>query len=212
MTSAPLIPDLIIHGYFAPVLVGILLACGMGLEKLRTSYRRPARGRKMKTVSFERFRSRATHPRTETSFSAEAQLRIVSQSNFSSRRVLSEREARVRDAAEQAIGELGLPWRVMAQVSLGEILASDNADAYRAVNSKRVDLLIVSPEWKALAALEYQGSGHYQSTAAARDAVKREALRRAGVRFIEMTTEHSPRDLKNEISRLARAIELKAAA
>jgi len=68
----------------------------------------------------------------------------------------------------------------MAQVSLGEVLSSPDARAYSAINSKRVDLLIVSRSGDPIAAIEYQGHGHYQGTAAARDAVKKEALRKAG--------------------------------
>ena len=35
-------------------------------------------------------------------------------------------------------------------------------------------------------AIEYQGSGHHQSSAAARDAVKKEALRKAGIGYHEV--------------------------
>jgi hypothetical protein len=96
-----------------------------------------------------------------------------------------------------------LKWRVMAQVSLGEILSSPDAQAYSAINSKRVDLLIISSRGDPIAAIEYQGGGHYQGTAPARDAVKKEALRRAGVRYIEVTPEHGAEDLAREISRIA---------
>ena len=52
--------------------------------------------------------------------------------------------------------------------------------------------------------MEYQGGGHYQSTAAARDAVKKEALRRAGVPTIEVVGgTHGPDDLRRELRRLA---------
>jgi hypothetical protein len=44
-------------------------------------------------------------------------------------------------------------------------------------------------DWTGLptVAIEYQGNGHYQGTAAARDAVKKEALRKAGVQYIEIS-------------------------
>jgi Protein of unknown function (DUF2726) len=106
-------------------------------------------------------------------------------------------------AAEQAIAEAGLKWRVMAQVALGEVLASPNEAAFRAINAKRVDLLVVSAKSEPLAAIEYQGQGHYQGTAPARDAIKKEALRKAGIRYIEITFEHGPEDVKREIGRMA---------
>ena len=111
-------------------------------------------------------------------------------------------------AAERAINIADLKWRVMAQVSLGEVLSSPDARAYSAINSKRVDLLIVSRSGDPIAAIEYQGHGHYQGTAAARDAVKKEALRKAGVRYIAVTPESGTEDMAREISRIAQAERL----
>ena len=124
---------------------------------------------------------------------------------FTKQQVLSASEARVMIEAERAIAELAMPWRVMAQVSLGEILRSEDAAAFSAVNSKRVDLLIVDERHQPIAAVEYQGTGHWQGNAAARDAVKKEALRKAGVAYIEVIAgSHLPADLHREIARLAR--------
>lgn len=82
----------------------------------------------------------------------------------------------------------------MAQTSLGEIIrprresgTTDQCDlAYRAINSKRVDLAVFDTSGRAILVVEYQGSGHYHQTSFMRDAVKREALRKAGVAFIEV--------------------------
>ena len=108
-----------------------------------------------------------------------------------------------RASCDDGINTAGLQWRVMAQVSLGEVLSSPNARAYSAINSKRVDLLIVSRSGDPIAAIEYQGHGHYQGTAAARDAVKKEALRKAGVRYIEVTPESGTEEMVRVISRIA---------
>jgi len=137
------------------------------------------------------------------------QLRLVMGASFKKRRLLSRSEAYVLYAAERAINSVDLKWRVMAQVSLGEVLSSPDARAYSAINSKRVDLLIVSRSGDPIAAIEYQGHGHYQGTAAARDAVKREALRKAEVRYIEVTPESGTEDMAREISRIAQAERLK---
>ena len=136
------------------------------------------------------------------------QLRLVMGARFEKRRLLSRSEAQVLYAAERAINTADLKWRVMAQVSLGEVLSSPDARAYSAINSKRVDLLIVSRSGDPIAAIEYQGHGHYQGTAAARDAVKKEALRKAGVRYIEVTPESGTEDMAREISRIAQAERL----
>jgi hypothetical protein len=138
------------------------------------------------------------------------QLRLVMDARFEQRRLLSRSEAQVLYAAEKAINAAAdLKWRVMAQVSLGEILYSPDARAYSAINSKRVDLLIVSRGGDPIAAIEYQGRGHYQGTAAARDAVKKEALRKAGVRYIEVTPESGTENMVREISRIAQAERLR---
>jgi len=130
---------------------------------------------------------------------------------FEKRRLLSKSEARVLYAAEKAIDEAKLAWRVMAQVSLGEVLSSPDSLAYAAINSKRVDILIVSSSGIPIVAIEYQGDGHYQGSAAARDAVKKEALRRAGVRYIEVTPEHNSDELAREILRIAKVEQVKSA-
>lgn len=134
---------------------------------------------------------------------AAEQLRAVMAGTFTAKNVLSRTEAGVMRAAEKAIAEAGLNWRVMAQVALGEVLASPDDAAFRAINAKRVDLLVISAKSEPLAAIEYQGQGHYQGTAPARDAIKKEALRKAGIRYIEITFEHGPEDVKREIDRMA---------
>jgi len=77
--------------------------------------------------------------------------------SFKKRRLLSRPEAHVLYAAEKATKAADPKWRVMAQVSLGEVLSSSDARAYSAINSKRVDLLIVSRNGDPIAAIEYQG-------------------------------------------------------
>ncbi len=156
------------------------------------------------------FRPRGEKPRIPVSFvpgnrpiDPAEQLRAVMAPTFEKQRVLSRTEARVMDAADQAIAEAGLKWRVMAQVALGEVIKSSDEAAFFAINAKRVDLLIMSEHCEPLAAIEYQGQGHYQGTAPARDAIKKEALRKAGIAYIEITYDHGPEDVRREIGRLA---------
>ena len=139
------------------------------------------------------------------------QLRVVSRAKFEKKRLLSPSEARFFYAAEKAIADQKLSWRVMAQVCLGEVLGSPDEAAFRAINAKRVDLLIVNNGGYPLAAIEYQGEGHYQGTAPLRDAVKKEALRRAGIGYIEMTPKHGAEDMAREIARLAEASKARRA-
>jgi hypothetical protein len=87
-------------------------------------------------------------------------------------------------------------YRVFVQTSLGEILRSPDDNAFHSINSKRVDILIVDQGGWPVAAIEYQGGGHYQGTAAARDAVKKEALRKAGIRYVEITATDSSEQIR----------------
>lgn len=134
---------------------------------------------------------------------ASEQLECVMGAAFTARRLLSKSEARVLRVAEAAAREICADWRVMAQVSLGEVLKAQNSSAYWTINAKRVDLLLIDGTCRPLAAIEYQGSGHHQGQAAARDAVKKEALRRAGIAYIEVRAGDDPADLKRAIHRLA---------
>ncbi len=144
---------------------------------------------------------------------ATEQLRTVMSATFKPRRLMSADEARVFKVAEAVVQRLDLKWRVMAQVSLGEVLSSGDPAAYAAVNSKRVDILVISGSGHPVAAIEYQGSGHYLGTAAARDAVKKEALRRAGVAYIEVTPGHDVAEhLAREFMRVSAGKDLGLAA
>ena len=141
--------------------------------------------------------------RSLPAFDAAEQLRCVMAARFDKRPLLNKSERRILAAAERAARDLGQGWRVMAQVCLGEVLASPDEAAYRAINSKRVDLLIIGRDSAPLAAIEYQGGGHHQGTAAARDAVKKEALRRAGIDYIEIKAGDRTADLNWAIAKLA---------
>lgn len=139
-------------------------------------------------------------------FDAAEQLRCAMEHDFSQRSLLNRGEKRVFEIIERSLSEENSSWRAMCQVSLGEILSSPNENAFRAVNSKRVDMLIVDKGFKPLYAIELQGSGHHLgNTAAARDAVKKEALRKAGVGYIEIISGDTPAELRRTIGKLVRA-------
>jgi len=123
--------------------------------------------------------------------------------DFLAQPLLNRSEVRLFRELDQYVIASNPRWQVMAQVSLGEILSSDSADAYSCVNSKRVDLLLVDEDCQPRHVVEYQGSGHYLSDAAARDAVKKEALRRAGIGYHEVLAGHTtPSDLKRLVEKL----------
>ena len=131
------------------------------------------------------------------------QLRHVMRAKFTARPLLNKGEQRLLTVLDKALAEGSPGWRAMGQVSLGEILASTDKDAYFAVNSKRVDLLIVDAECKPLHAVEFQGKGHHTGeNTAARDAVKREALRRAGIGYVEVVSGDTPAEVREMVRKL----------
>jgi uncharacterized protein DUF2726 len=134
------------------------------------------------------------------------QLRTVMKAEFKAQPLLNKSEARLFKAMDKMVIELAPPgWQVMAQVSLGEILRCDDKEAYWCINAKRVDLLIVDEECRPLHAIEYQGGAHFKGAhaTAARDAVKKEALRRAGIGYHEVPAGHMTHaDLRALIEKL----------
>jgi hypothetical protein len=64
-------------------------------------------------------------------------------------------------------------------------------------------MLLVDAECRPLHAIEYQGGSHHRGTAAARDAVKKEALRRAGIGYVEVVAgDHTPAELRRIVEKL----------
>lgn len=123
--------------------------------------------------------------------------------DFKSRSLLNKPEAAVFRALDKAVIERNSDWQVMAQVSLGEFLASTDKGAYGCVNAKRVDFALMDPECRVRHAIEYQGNGHHQGSAAARDAVKKEALRKAGIGYHEVVAGHTtPAELRRLVEKL----------
>lgn len=123
---------------------------------------------------------------------AAEQMRVVGESNFEKVPLLNREEERLLPILEGVVREVGQGHRVMAQTSLGEVIrpvAGSSDRAYAAINSKRLDFAIFDRRGLIVCAVEYQGTGHWQGQAAMRDAVKREALRKAGVRVVEVHTD-----------------------
>jgi hypothetical protein len=136
--------------------------------------------------------------------SAADQLRVVMKADFKVQPLLNKSEARLLTALDKIVAEVAPGWRVMAQVSLGEVLRCEDSEAYACVNSKRVDLLLVDGDCRPLHAIEYQGGAHHQGTAAARDAVKKEALRRAGIGYVEVVAGDTPAELRRVVERIVK--------
>ena len=190
-------PELIALINKPPLLIAILFVgvfAGMTIERFLAAQRRAAwkrrKGWRGNVSPFER----------ERIPDAADQLRIVMKADFKVQPLLNKSEARLFKAMDKMVIELAPPgWQVMAQVSLGEILRCEDKAAYSCINSKRVDLLVVDADCKPVHAIEYQGGAHHQGTAAARDAIKKEALRRAGIGYVEVVAGDTPAELRRVV-------------
>jgi hypothetical protein len=127
------------------------------------------------------------------------QLKAVMSAPFERRRVMNRSEYRVFKIVEGELTNIRGGFRLFAQTSLGEVLSSPSGSAFRAINAKRVDMLIVDPFGLPALAIEYQGEHHYQGNAAARDAIKKEALRKAGVKYLEIQAEFSDEQIRQRL-------------
>lgn len=139
-----------------------------GIDR-RSSYRR-------RTDSYDRQRD----------LFAARQVRAVIGASFKRKQILNFGEYRVFRIIEAELISIRRGYRVFAQTSLGEIINSPNEEAFFAINAKRVDILVVDYGGWPVLAIEYQGAGHYQGTAVARDTIKVTALNNAGVGYLEI--------------------------
>jgi hypothetical protein len=119
------------------------------------------------------------------------QIAVISEKDVTwiPKQILNRSETIVYLRACAVAASLEPSWRIWPQVALGEVLKTEgfgHEEAHRWINSKRADLLIADAENWPLAVIEYQGTGHYEGNANERDAVKRIALSRAGVLYIEV--------------------------
>jgi hypothetical protein len=110
------------------------------------------------------------------------------------------------DVTRQPMPTGAFPFFCFPQVSLGEIIGTERAGepdsdaAHQAINSKRADLTIFDRSGLPIAVIEYQGSGHdLGGDSKRRDKIKRVALERAGVKFIEIADRTAPAEIQRII-------------
>ena len=108
---------------------------------------------------------------------------------FRAKALLNRSEARLY---RMIIHRLPKGYRLMAQVSYGEMLAHANPRHYHEVAARRADMVITDKGFSVVAVIEYQGAGHSGFTAADAirirrgDRLKRAALEAAGLVLIEV--------------------------
>lgn len=119
------------------------------------------------------------------------QLRLVEEAALRPKKPINREAYRAFRAVELHLARRALGHRLLAEVSMGAFVAADgearaSRRVYSAYGSKRVDFLVIDRLGRPVAAIEYQGTGHYSHGAAMRDAVKRRALQKAGIPLIDI--------------------------
>lgn len=140
----------------------------------------------------------------------ENQVAAIAKVRFEKTRLLNRTEYRVLLLLERIVDGANSGHRVMAQTNMGELIrpvsssgtARDRQDAFASINSKRLDFAIVDTFGILAVAVEVQGSGHYHHKTFIRDAVKREALRRAGVELLEIQPSWTDEEIEARVSTL----------
>lgn len=176
---------------FVAVFCGLLVLNRVIPRNRMWKFARPKRHR-ADPASFVTARVRPNPRPTPNIADPKEQLAAISRVGFETRRLLNREEVPVLRLLERTVREANAGYRVMAQTSLGEIIRpKPNSGteeelqlAFRSINSKRIDFGIFDRFGQLVVAVEYQGSGHYHETSFMRDAVKQEALRKAGVQVM----------------------------
>ncbi len=148
------------------------------------------------------FNNKSSIRKTPAPSSSDRQLDLVAKNEFRKRKLMNKEEYVLFKSLEKSLKASRADLLLFPQVSLGEIISSENKSAYFCINSKRADFVIISRFGDPLAVIEYQGGAHYQGNAIVRDAVKKEACRKAGIAYLEITPGYSNDDLAMLINRL----------
>ncbi|OOF80218.1 DUF2726 domain-containing protein [Rodentibacter caecimuris] len=138
-----------------------------------------------------RYKRRNRHP---ISFSSneKSHLALISEAIFTKKTLMNKSEYQLFLKITQRLNSIENRqyFRLFSQVSMGEILATKDNRHFALINSKRVDFLIIDRKGYPVIAIEYQGKGHYQQNAIERDAIKREACRKANIKYLEFDDEN----------------------
>lgn len=188
---------------FAAVIIGVI--AGLFLENIRRRIDPVADGPRVAPAPLRLMGpgAFAADPAVRRNVDSATALRLVSDAGFASRPLLSGREADVLAVVEAIAGEAGLGWRVVPQVRLADIIASSDDVANAVIDDHRLDMLIVSAARMPVAAVDYQPLGQVHDDSALNAAVKREALRRADIPFLEIRANEPLDTLRAQILRLA---------
>lgn len=132
---------------------------------------------------------------------AEENLRLIRENRYRQKRVCNANERAAYIAALSVVLRREKKERVLAQVTLGEMLYHENSRVHGAVNSKRVDILVTDDSFNPLIAIEIDGSGHHLSNYShINDEGKMLALKSAGIPLLRiLASTDDAEDIKRQV-------------
>ncbi|SFI89081.1 DUF2726 domain-containing protein [Jannaschia pohangensis] len=134
----------------------------------------------------------------------------IAASRIERMRLMNRGEYRLYRVLMKAVADLPTQTLVWPQIPMGEVLRivpscgteAQRRRASQELQCKRFDFALTDPMGHLVAAVELQGQGHYQGTAAWRDQIKQALLKQAGIPLIEVF----PEDTDAQIARKLDAV------
>lgn len=126
-------------------------------------------------------------------------IQYVQLSQYSVRPIMNKEAYFVFMITERFFKDLKQGHRVIPEMCMGAVLHCADEEGFSSINSKRLDIGVINRTGSLILAIEYNGSGHYQGNAVARDAIKKMALNKAQVPLIEIVPEDSESDIIEKI-------------
>ena len=152
------------------LLVGAILALGLLAALARRALMGPA-------------------PRGGRRLSVRQMLRAARASDYEPAPILNRPEKALFAQVEDIVRREMPGCRVMGQVALSEVVRPAGRSVHarhatEAVLGRSLDMAVVDRRGHVLRAIEYQGAGHHQGSAAIRDEIKAEILAKAGIALV----------------------------
>lgn len=129
---------------------------------------------------------------TENSIFSYSKLDTIAKSEFKSKPLMNKSEYKLYTQLVALLENTDAKqkYRLFSQVAMGEFIQTPDNLAFRLINGKRVDFLIIDMSGHPVIVIEYQGGGHYQNDAIERDAIKKEACRKANIEYVEFPKQY----------------------
>lgn len=126
--------------------------------------------------------------------------------DFSRKNLFNKSEEKIFRLLRDEIGAYGTSLNLMAQVSLREMVNTDDkyvpGGGWYALTDLRTDFAIIDNAGGVIAAIEFHGTGHNLGDAHRRDETKRLILEKAGIPLLVVRHGETPSILKNRLAEL----------